>query len=146
MADENRIMEREAETVRGLQRTIRKQLDQRGHSLKAASFDSGIGYSTLCSYFTNEKDAKPSALTVAGLRLLLDALPADLLSLLLPDGWQIVRAPEGIDHDALSEQLVDYLATKQAAHHPDSECGPALGPNETALLDSKVVQITARAA
>lgn len=146
MADDNKILEREAEIVRGLQRTIRRQLDDRGNSLKAVSMDSGIGYSTLLTYFTNEKDAKPSALTVAALRLLLEAIPPELLSLLLPDGWRIVRAPEAIDHDALCEHIVDYLATKQASHHPASEAGTDIGPTERAALDGKIVAITARAA
>ena len=65
---------------------------------------------------------------------------------MLPNGWQIVRAPEMIDHDSLCEHLVDYLATKQAAHHPESEAGPAIGPGEREVLDSKVVQIKAQAA
>lgn len=141
MADVNSI-------VRERQLAIRRELDRRGISLKAVSMDSGIPYPTIVSYFPGERDKLPHTISGSAIFALCDgeALPADILSLLVPTGWQIVRAPEGIDHDALCDQLVDYLATKQAAHHPESECGPALGPNETALLDSKVVQITARAA
>lgn len=143
MADENRKLEREAETVRGLQRTIRRQLDERGISLKAASYDSGIGYSTLLTYFTNERDAKPSALTVAGLRLLLDVIPPDLLSLLLPDGWQIVRAPEGLDHDALCQLAQEYVDAKMRAHRNDSPGGVEVVQEEQADLDARVVALRA---
>jgi hypothetical protein len=147
MADENTILSSEAELVRQLQGTIRRQLDQRGIALKAISFDSGIGYSTLLTYFPAANSLVPaSAIPMTAVRRLVGVIPADLLSLLLPDGWQIVRAPEAIDHDALSEHLVDYLAAKQAAHHPESEAGPAIGPNERQALDGKVVQITAVAA
>lgn len=145
MPDENEILKREAEIVRSLQRTIRNQLDQRGFSLKAAGYDSGIGYTTLVSYFTNAKDAKPSALTVAALRRLVGVLPTELLSILLPDGFHIVRAPEGIDHDRLAELMAEYLAAKNAAHHPDSEAGREIGPGEDAVLTGKLVQLRAAA-
>jgi len=146
MADETTILEREAEHVRSLQRTIRRQLDENGPTLKQVSYDSGIGYTTLQTYFTNEANAKPSAMPLAALRLLTKAVPLELLSLLLPDGYRIVRVPEAIDHDALCEHLVDYLATKQAAHHPESEAGRDIGPNEKAALDGKVVTLKALAA
>lgn len=145
MADENTILSEEAAIVRALQLTIRGQLDVRGMSLKAIAFDSGLSYSTVLSYFPGERNAVPNAIPVAALRRLTGVIPADLLSLLLPDGWQIVRAPESIDHDALCDQVVDYLARKQAAHHPESENGVAIGPTERAELDSKVVQIKAAA-
>lgn len=134
--------------IRQRQTDIRREMDRRGIALKAVSFNSGIGYETLQSYFPAPGSREPAQIPGGAVFALCDgeALPADLLSLLVPDGWQIVRAPEAINHDELSEHLVDYLATKQAAHHPDSECGPAIGPKERAQLDSKVVQITAAAA
>lgn len=134
--------------IRARQAAIRREIDRRGIALKAVAFDSGIQYETLLTYFPLEGGREPAQIPGGAIYALCegDALPADLLSLLVPSGWQIVRAPEGIDHDALCEHLVDYLATKQAAHHPDSECGPALGPVERSRLDSKVAHIRAVAA
>ena len=73
------------------------------------------------------------------------ALPLDLLSLVLPAGFQIVRAPEDIDHDEFEEAARDYLATKGKAHHPDSPGGREIAPCEEATLDAKVIQLAAAA-
>lgn len=140
---------RDANTiVRDRQLAIRREMDRRGVTLKAVSFDSGIGYPTTVSYFPGEKDREPATLNLAGLYMLLegDALPLDLLSMLLPDGFQIVRAPEEIDHDALCHLANEYVAMKHAAHHPDSEAGREIGPNEEAALSGKVVQFVGLAA
>jgi hypothetical protein len=67
--------------------------------------------------------------------------PLDLLSLLLPSGLAVVKVPEGINHDEIADAMVEYLAEKQRAHHPESECGPAIGPNECQKLSGKVVQL-----
>jgi len=52
----------------------------------------------------------------------------------------IVRVPVGTDHDEFARAVVEYLAEKQRAHHPESECGAAIGPKEQELLDAKVAQ------
>lgn len=132
--------------IRARQLAIRREVDRRGIALKAVSYDSGIPYETLLTYFPAEGSREPAQIPGGAIYALCEgnALPADLLSLVLPDGWQIVRAPEAIDHDALCEQVVEYLARKQAAHHPESEAGVAIGPREREELDGKVVQLTAR--
>lgn len=134
--------------IRQRQTAIRREIDRRGIALKVVSLDSGIEYETLLSYFPNpEGSREPAQIPGSAIFALCagEALPPDILSLLVPTGWQIVRAPESLDHDALCELLADYLATKQAAHRPDSECGTELGPKETATLDGKVAQIKAAA-
>ena len=142
MRDEDRI-------VRERQRTIRGQLDKRGISLKVVAYDSGIPYPTVCSYFTNEKDKEPATVGGAAMFMLCGgfdgrpALPLDLLSLLLPDGLQIVRAPEDLDHDRLCELAAEYVAEKNRAHHPDSEAGRDIGPGEAGRLNGMVVQLRA---
>lgn len=65
----------------------------------------------------------------------------ELLSLLLPDGFQIVKTPEGINHDEITDLMHDYLKTKSAAHHPESEDGREIGPKERDALNSKIAQI-----
>lgn len=139
MADESTI-------VRDIQRTIRRQLDMRGISLKAVSFDSGIPYATLLSYFTNAKDAVPHAMPVTALRKLVGHIPPDLLSLLLGDGWQIIATPEDVDHDAIAEVCRAYLATKDRAHHPDSPAGRELSSCEEEALGAKLSVVSGAAA
>lgn len=139
MRDEDKI-------VRSRQLTIRRELDRRGLSLKAIAFDSGIGYSTLVSYFPGEKDREPATISGASLFALCGVLPADLISLILPDGFQIVRAPETIDHDALCELANEYVTAKNRAHHPESEAGRDIGPSEEAALGGLVVQMVGSAA
>lgn len=132
MADDNAIMR---ETLLH----IRQQLDLRGLSMKVCSSKAGVCYSTFLSWLPAA--GTPQIPSLACLPGLLRALPIDLASLLAPDGWQIVRVPVGIDHDALAAGLTDYFAAKQAAHHPESEAGPAIGPNERAALDAKVINL-----
>lgn len=139
MRDANKI-------VRASQLTIRRELDRRGISLKAISFDSGIGYSTLVSYFPGERDREPATISGAALFALCGVLPADLISLILPDGFQIVRAPESIDHDALCELAAEYVSAKNRAHHPESEAGRDIGPGEEGRLSGLVVQMVGGAA
>jgi len=125
------------------QRAIRRELDRRRVSLKAVSFDSGIPYSTIVSYFPASEDAKPALIGAGAMCALCGALPLDLLSLLLPDGFQIIRAPEGLDHDRVAELAADYVSAKNAAHHPESEAGRDIGPHEDAVLTAKVVALRA---
>jgi hypothetical protein len=125
--------------VRDRQLVIRRELDRRGISLKAIAFDSGLPYSTVVSYFPGERDKEPHTLSATALFALCGVLPFDLLSLVLPDGFQIVRVPEGINHDEIADCMVEYLAEKQRAHHPESECGPALGPKECQKLTTLAV-------
>lgn len=120
----NTIMPDDSTIVRDIQLTIRRELDRRGLSLKVISFDSGIPYSTLLSYFPGDKDAVPHIMPVLALRKLTGPVPSDLLSLLLEDNWQIVRAPEECDHDAIAEACKAYLATKEKARRDAEEEAP----------------------
>jgi hypothetical protein len=129
--------------VRDRQLVIRREMDRRGISLKAVALDSGVPYPTVVSYFPGEKDRQPATINGGALYLLVagEALPLDLLSLLLPTGYHIVRAPEAIDHDTLCQVASEYVAEKHRAHHPDSEAGRDIGPGEAGRLDGLVVQI-----
>ncbi|MBC3943324.1 hypothetical protein [Sphingomonas albertensis] len=135
---------RDANTiVRERQQDIRCAMDDLDISLKAAAGKADMPVSTFTSYFHAEKDRIPATLNVAGLFKLVkgEALPLDLLSMLLPNGYQIVRAPDEIDHDRLCEIMASYLAEKNRAHHPDSEAGRDIGPNESANLGCIVMQL-----
>ncbi len=125
--------------VRERQLVIRRELDRRGISLKAVAFDAGLPYSSVVSYFPGERDKEPHTVSGAALFAMCagNAIPADLLSLLLPDGFQIVRAPEGIDYDSLCEAAEDFVLTKSRAHRADSPAGPELSECERLALASK---------
>jgi hypothetical protein len=129
--------------IRARQLAIRREIDRRGIALKAVAFDSGIPYETLLTYLPVAGTREPAQIPGGAIYALCEgqALPVDLLSLMLPDGFQIVRVSEGIDHDRIAEMAADYLATKNAAHHPESEAGRDLGPTEAATLTAKVVQL-----
>lgn len=131
------------EILKQRQRAMRREMDRRGIALKAVSFDSGIPYSTLLSYFPQEGGRDPAIMSVEAQYALAekDALPADILSLLLPAGKLIVAVAENIDHDEIDRACRDYTDAKAAAHHPDSECERDIGPNEDRSLREKLTVI-----
>lgn len=127
--------------VRQRQLAIRREMDRRGIAMKAVHFDSGIPIATLATYFPADPHAEPAQIPGGAIFALCGVLPADLMSLLLPDGFAVVQVPENVDHDTLADAFADYLHAKNAAHHPESECGRDLGPKETETLDGKVVHL-----
>lgn len=133
--------------IRERQLGIRREIDRRSIALKIVAADSRIPYETLLTYFPQDGGREPAQMPAGAIYALCEgqALPADLLSLLLPNGWQVVRVPEGIDHDKVAELAADYLATKNATHHPDSEAGRDIGPGEADTLTGKLVQLRAAA-
>lgn len=137
-----------SQIVKRAQLAIRRQMDRRAISLKAASLDSGIPYNTFASYFPADPHADPVQIPGGAINSIIagNALPADLVSLLLPDGWQIVRAPEAINHDDLCEAVQDYLHEKSKAHHRDSPGGREITDCERDKLNAKVVAFTIPAA
>lgn len=136
-------MPSETEIVRDRQLAIRREMDRRGILLKTVSLDSGLSYSTVQSYFPNDRDAVPSVMSVASLYALVGAVPDDLLSLLLPAGRVIVQVPENVDHDEFAGHCQQYLMEKSRAHHPESEMGPAIGPVEDERLRARLTVVKA---
>jgi hypothetical protein len=112
-----------------------------GLTLNAISGASGIPYSTLRTYAGH--NGATAEMPLSGLYKLVGIIPDELLSLLLPDGRLIVQAPVEIDHDQIAEAVADYLTTKNAAHHPESEAGRDIGPTENRVLTAKVVRLRA---
>ena len=129
MSDANTI-------VRDRQCAIRRELDRRNISLKVVSFDSGIPYSTLLSYFPGDGDKQPAMLPASAVYALCGALPDDLLNLLAPAGFAIVRVPVGVDFDEIDKCCREFADKKAAFHHPDSEAGRDLGPTEQGALNT----------
>lgn len=121
-----------------VQQSVFREAVKRGTTLKAIGLDSENGYTTIQSWAKGE-----AVMSIAGLFSLCGVIDDDLLSMLLPDGRQIVRLPEDLDHDAISELAADYLATKAAAHREDSPGGLAIVDCERKTLDRKVVALRA---
>jgi hypothetical protein len=130
--------------VRERQKAIRRQIVDRRIAVKVIAADAGYETtSSVLSYFPANKDATPAVMSVAALFRLIetDALPLDLLSMLLPDGIAIVKVPEAIDHDEIERACRDYLAAKGRAHRQDSPAGPAIAVCEDKALRENVVTL-----
>lgn len=128
--------------VRDRQKAVRREIDRRELSIKALYLDAGWeNSSTLLSYFPADQEREPATMSLASFYRLFKALPTDLLSFMLPEGFAVVRVPEGLDHDEIDRAFRDYTDAKAAAHHPESECGRDLGPKERAALDDKIVRL-----
>lgn len=137
MPDENTIM-REALLA------IRLELDARKLPLKVCASKAGVSYSTFLSWFPAA--GTPQVPSLAALPGLARALPGDLLSLLVPDGFHIVPGPEGVDYDAIAAWSETFTAEKLAAHRADSEMAERIGPNEHAKLGNIVAMFPAQVA
>lgn len=124
--------------------SVFEQAAERGITAKVIHYDTGgpgvgLSLSILGQYARGE-----SAMGGPTLVRLIGIVPDDLLSMLLPDGHQIIKVPEGIDLDGLADSFAEFLATKNAFHHPESEAGRDLGPTEHATLTAKIVHLPLR--
>lgn len=124
-----------------VQQSVFLEANNRGLTVKVIHFDTGISQDTLRSWARGE-----AVMSIAGLFALVGVVPDDLLSMLLPEGRQIVQAPDDLDHDKLADLAADYLSTKAAAHKADSPAGEQIASCERAALDSKVVAFAKAAA
>lgn len=109
-----------------------------GMSLKAIQMDSGLGYDSLRNYASGD-----TIMPITAVDALIDVIPDELLSLLLPSGRLIVRIPEAIDHDEIEEAARDFLAAKGRAHHPESPAGRDLAPCEDETLRGRATVLRA---
>ncbi|WP_260581151.1 hypothetical protein [Sphingopyxis sp. PET50] len=131
------------EIIRERQRAMRRELDRRGVAMKVVSQDSGIGYSTLLTYFPADQLKQPNQIPASAIFALAGAIPDDILSLLLPTGRLIVSVPEEIDHDTFAELARDYIGAKHDAHHVDSPAGREIAPCEDETLNAKAARLRA---
>jgi hypothetical protein len=126
--------------IRSRQLAIRRELDRRQIPLKVISYDSGIPYPTLLTYFPGG-ERHPAELPSSAVFSLCGVLPDDLINLLCPKGYAVVPVPEDVDYDTINQHCMDFLSEKSAAHHPESEAGRDIGPNEHNRLSAKVVRL-----
>lgn len=135
---------RKVESVRIRQREMfSKALDRRTYNLtiKEIADRSGLDDTSVSNYAGGV-----TTMSLVALDALVDVIPDELLSMLLPSGRIIVRNPDSIDHDEIDRLMRDYVATKAQAHHPESEAGREIGPNEDRELRTKFTIVAANAA
>jgi hypothetical protein len=142
MHDRSKIVD----IIRDRQSAMRREMDRRGIAMKVVSQDSGIEYATLLTYFPADHLKQPVQIPGSAIYALTGHIPPDILSLLLPTGHLIVRAPEAINHDEIAEAMHDFLQAKERAHHPESEDGREIGPGEDNVLRGKFAAVTGKAA
>ena len=121
-----------------VQQDVFRIAEDRGITRKAVHHDTGLSTDTLGSWARGE-----AVMSIAGLFQLVGVIPDDLLSMLLPEGRQIVQLPDDLDHDEIADLAADYIAAKQAAHKENSPAGPLIAPCEKKVLDAKVVALRA---
>lgn len=110
-----------------------------GLTIKAISLDSKLHHNTISDYANGR-----SVMSIASLFRLIGIIPDELLSLLLPEGRQIVQAPDDIDHEWLCDKAREYVDAKVKAHREDSPAGPNICPfNERPDPDAKAASLRA---
>ncbi|MFT4056734.1 MAG: hypothetical protein QM681_19675 [Novosphingobium sp.] len=109
-----------------------------GLTLKMIAADADLGLDSVRNYAAGE-----TVMPMTALDALIDVLPDELLSLLLPSGHAIVMVPDGICHDEIEKAARDFLAAKGEAHHPDSPGGRELSDCEVVRLNNKAAKLRA---
>lgn len=109
-----------------------------GLTLKMIAADADLGLDSIRNYAAGE-----TVMPLTALDALVDVLPDELLSLLLPAGHAIVTVPEGICHDEIEKAAREFLAAKGEAHHPESPGGRELADCEVVTLNRKAAKLKA---
>lgn len=128
-----------ADRIKLRQVAMFREAARRGITRKMVQFDGGFSESTVRSWADGSHEMPISALE----RLAeTGALPLDLLSMLLGDGFELVSAGAGeLGHAALAGAAATFLGDFAAASHPASECGAAVGPRESSRLAARAASL-----
>lgn len=121
--------------VKSAQETI---FEQCGRVRKDLAYRTSLHQNTVDKHATGD-----SVMSIAALHEYAKHIDTELLSMLLPDGLQIVRVPESVDHDELAAAMHDYLSAKTKAHCPSSPAGRELSECEQAALNGKAASLKA---
>jgi predicted transcriptional regulator len=109
-----------------------------GLTLKMIAADSGLNSQSVRNYAAGETEMPLSALDA-----LIGVMPSELLSLLLPGGYLLMRAPDGVDYDEYEKHCRTFLSLKGEAHRHDSPDGRDISVCEDAKLKLAVVPLRA---
>jgi hypothetical protein len=146
MPRENSILEQTLQTQRRIGRLIQHN---HGMSFKYAAAESGIPYSTFCSYFSQEKDIRLAELPMSNFVRLVGVIPDELLSHLLDPVRRAlvpVNSEGDPDYDAIGQHALDLGMTVAQSRSPSSPGGTNIVPIERNAIDAKLARVTGRAA
>lgn len=129
--------------IRDRQKAIRREMTRRSILLKQVFFDSGIPLQTLATYFPEDPNKQPAQIPGGAIYSLVsgEALPPDLLDLLMPEGVIILRTTGELDHNEVALRVTEYQTTLAKARHPDSPAKEKISDCEQEDLDAKVARI-----
>lgn len=125
-------MDRKSQILDRQRRVFRIAQDPTRHGLtiKMIAADSGLNVNSVRNYAAGETEMPLSALDA-----LVEVLPDELLSLLLPADRVILRVPDGVDYDEYEKHFRTFLRVKGEAHHPASPAGRDIAGCEESALD-----------
>ena len=103
--------------------------------------DAGISVNSVGAYARGE-----TVMGLAAFYKLCGVVPNELLSLMLPAGFQVVHTPENLDHDEVMRAIAEYSMLKMDAHRKDSVDGEEISACEDAALRVKLAAIRGKAA
>lgn len=132
-------VDRIADFVRNEQREIfRLACRDLQLQLKQIADLSGIPYPSVKCYAAGEAQMPITAIK----RLLsIDGFAPLLSRLFMPEGFSLVTADEGIDHDGLAADAIEYVGEHAKARHPASPGGVEIVPVEEAALNTRAVKL-----
>ena len=108
---------------------------------KEIAEDAGIHVNSVGNYSRGE-----TVMGLAAFYKLCGVMPNELLSMLLPPGFALVRIPENLNHDDAMRVITEFSMLKMAAHCADSPAGPEISECEDLALREKWTQVVAQMA
>lgn len=103
--------------------------------------DAGISVNSVGAYARGE-----TVMGLAAFYKLCGVIPNELLSVLLPPGFELVHIPENLDHDEVMRAIAEYSMLKMDAHRKDSPDGEKISACEDLALRRKLAGVTGKAA
>ena len=137
MPRENSILEQTLDTQRDIGAFIHSNPMM---SLKTVAADSGIPYSTLCTYFSQERDIRLAELPMSNYVRLIGVVPDEQLSKLLDPGDRHLahNGDEDNEFDDLADKADEVAREVRRARHPKSPGGTEIIAKE----EAKIRQLT----
>jgi hypothetical protein len=137
MSANDRIL---ARTLATQQRIGRLAKNEYGLTLECISFESGIPYATVRSYFSQAKNVRLAELPISNFVKLIGVIPDELLSQLLSpaDRHLAHDADEDSDLDDLADKADEVAREVRRARHPKSPGGTEI----IAIEEERIKRLT----
>lgn len=145
MPRENSILEQTLETQRAIGGLIQAHPMM---SFKTVAADSGIPYSTFCTYFSQELNLKLAELPMSNFVRLIGVIPDEWMSHLLDpaDRHLAHNGDEDSEFDDLADKADEVAREVRRARHPRSPGGTEIIAKEEARIRqlTRALRLTAR--